>query len=102
MGIDEQMSRAIEFDVNPVTVQTLVNQGANKNKALEVATEYKAGLDNATNNGPEDLETIANLEQIINILKPKPSSGGKSKRKRKSKSKSKNKRNIKSKRRRTM
>ena len=87
MDIDEQMSKAIEIYVNPVAVQTLVSQGANKNKALQVATEYKAGLDNATNNGPEDLETIANLEKIINILKA--SSGGKSKRKRKSKSKNK-------------
>ena len=102
MDIDEQMRRAIEIDVNPVAVQDLVSQGANKEKALEVATEYKDSLDTATNNGPEDLETIANLEKIINILKA--SSGGRRKRKskRNRKSKRKSKRNRKSKRRRTM
>jgi hypothetical protein len=89
MSIDEQMSRAIEFDVNPSMVQDLLGKGANKTKALEIATEYKNGLDNATNNVSEDKDTITNLDKIIEILKS--SSGGKKKSKKQRKSKKRRK-----------
>jgi hypothetical protein len=89
MSIDEQMSRAIEFEVNPETVKELLSKGADKTKALEIATEYKNGLDNAINNGSEDLVTIQKLNEIIQILKP--SSGGRRKSKKRMKSKKRRK-----------
>ena len=87
MSNDEQMSRAIEIEVNPETVKDLLGQGADKTKALKIATEYKNGLDNATNNGPEDLVTINNLNEIIKILQ----TGGRRKSKKRMKSKKRRK-----------
>jgi hypothetical protein len=89
MNIDEQMSRAIEFEVNPNKVKKLLSKGADKTKALKIATEYKNGLDKATNNGSEDLVTITNLNEIIQILNH--SSGGRRKSKKRMKSKKRRK-----------
>ncbi len=89
MNIDEQMSKAIEFEVNPNKVKELLDKGANKTKALEIATEYKDGLVKAINNGSEDRVTIEKLGEIIQILNH--SSGGRRKTKKRMKSKKRRK-----------